>query len=87
MPATNAAQVADWKTRERTAELIEVETGLPVPARTLEKWPLPRKVVFKTALIHAPSALDYARAAIIAAPVTRQGELEKKARKIPEAAE
>jgi hypothetical protein len=85
--AANAAQIADWQTRERTAALIEAETGLPVPARSLEKWPLPRKLVFNTALIHVPSARDYARNAIAIAPVTRQGALEKKARKIPEAAE
>ena len=77
---TNTEQVADWQTRDRTAELIEAETGLPVPPRTLEKWPLPRKLVFNTALVHAPSALDYARRAIIEAPITRQGELAKKSR-------
>lgn len=71
----------DWQTRARTAEIIEAETGLPVPQRTLEKWPLPRKIVFNTALVHLPSALDFARSAIETAPVTKQGEGEKKIRK------
>ncbi len=73
--------VADWQTRERVAAQIELETGLPVPARSIEKWPLPRKLVFGAALVHAPSALEYARRAIHDAPITRQGELAKKSKK------
>lgn len=86
--STNTIPVADWQTRERVAAQIEVETGLPVPPRSIEKWPLPRKLVFGAALVHAPSALDYARRAIHDAPITRQGELLKKSKKIAmEAAE
>lgn len=71
---------ADWVTRERACALVEEETGLPVPPRTMEKWEIPRKIVFNTALVHVPSALKYVRNAIAEAPVSVQGELAKKSR-------